>query len=57
MQNFATRSADLGYNVLYITLEMSERKVMKRVGAIRLSSMICGPDSISVTFNLQTIKL
>ena len=32
MQNFAVRSADLGYNVLYITLEMSERKVMKRLG-------------------------
>jgi hypothetical protein len=36
MQNFATRSADLGSNVLYITLEMSERKVMKRLGAMRL---------------------
>lgn len=36
MQNFAVKSADLGYNVLYITLEMSERKVMKRLGAMRL---------------------
>lgn len=36
MQNFAVKSADLGSNVLYITLEMSERKVMKRLGAMRL---------------------
>jgi KaiC/GvpD/RAD55 family RecA-like ATPase len=30
MQNFAVRSANMGHNVLYITLEMSERKVMKK---------------------------
>ncbi len=36
MQNFAVKSADMGYNVLYITLEMSERKVMKRLGSMRL---------------------
>ena len=36
MQNFAVKSADMGYNVLYITMEMSERKVMKRLGAMRL---------------------
>ncbi len=36
MQNFAVKSADMGHNVLYITLEMSERKVMKRLGAMRL---------------------
>ena len=36
MQNFAVKSADLGSNVLYITLEMSGRKVMKRLGAMRL---------------------
>lgn len=36
MQNFAVRSANSGYNVLYITLEMSERKVMKRLGSMRL---------------------
>jgi hypothetical protein len=35
MQNFAVRSANMGYNVLYITLEMSERKVMKRLGIRR----------------------
>lgn len=47
MQNFATRSADLGYNVLYITLEMSERKVMKRVGAMRLKIPINDYDKVS----------
>ncbi len=26
------RAADQGNNVLYVTLEMSERKVMKRLG-------------------------
>lgn len=36
MQNFAVKSSDMGYNVLYITLEMSERKVMKRLGSMRL---------------------
>jgi len=36
MQNFAVKAADMGYNVLYVTLEMSERKVMKRMGAMRL---------------------
>ena len=34
MQNFAVKSADMGYNVLYITLEMSERKVLKRLGSM-----------------------
>lgn len=36
LQNLAVKSADMGYNVLYITLEMSERKVMKRFGSMRL---------------------
>lgn len=47
MQNMAVRSADLGYNVLYITLEMSERKVMKRVGAMRLKVPINDYDKMS----------
>lgn len=37
MQNLSVLCANGGYNVLYITLEMSERKVMKRLGAMRLS--------------------
>lgn len=47
MQNFAVKSADMGYNVLYITLEMSERKVMKRLGAMRLKIPINDYDNIS----------
>jgi len=47
MQNFAVKSADMGYNVLYITLEMSERKVMKRVGSMRLRVPINDYDTIS----------
>lgn len=47
MQNFAVRAADMGYNVLYITLEMSERKVMKRVGAMRLRIPINDYDKLS----------
>lgn len=47
MQNFAVKSADMGYNVLYITLEMSERKVMKRLGAMRLKIPINDYDKVS----------
>jgi replicative DNA helicase len=47
MQNFAVKSADMGYNVLYITLEMSERKVMKRVGSMRLKIPINDYDNVS----------
>lgn len=47
MQNFAIRSADMGSNVLYITLEMNERKVMKRMGAMRLKIPINDYDRLS----------
>lgn len=47
MQNFAVKSADMGYNVLYITLEMSERKVMKRLGSMRLKIPINDYDTVS----------
>ena len=47
MQNFAYKSADMGNNVLYITLEMSERKVMKRIGAMRLKIPINDYDVMS----------
>ena len=47
MQNFSYKSANLGYNVLYITLEMSELKVMKRVGAMRLKIPINEYDDLS----------
>ena len=47
MQNFAVKSADMGHNVLYITLEMSERKVFKRLGAMRLRIPINEYDEFS----------
>ncbi len=47
MQNFAVKSADMGHNVLYVTLEMSERKVMKRLGAMRLKIPINDYDKLS----------
>lgn len=47
MQNFAVLSANMGYNVLYVTLEMSELKVMKRLGSMRLKIPINDYDDVS----------
>lgn len=47
MQNFAVNSANEGYNVLYITLEMSEKKCMKRMGSMRLKIPINDYDTRS----------
>jgi len=47
MQNLAVKAANQGSNVLYITLEMSERKVMKRLGAMRLHIPINDYDTLS----------
>jgi replicative DNA helicase len=47
MQNFAVKAADMGYNVLYISLEMTEKKVMKRLGSMRLRIPINDYDNIS----------
>lgn len=57
MQNFAVKSADLGNNVLYITLEMSERKVMKRLGAMRLKIPINDYDKQSKDSELIKKKI
>ena len=57
MQNFAVKSADSGYNVLYITLEMSERKVMKRLGAMRLRIPINDYDIVSKDTDLIKKKI
>ena len=54
MQNFAIKSADMGYNVLYITLEMSERKVTKRLGSMRLRIPINDYDQASK--DIESIK-
>lgn len=57
MQNFAIKSADLGYNVLYVTLEMSEKKVMKRLGSMRLRVPINEYDQISKNTELIQNKI
>jgi replicative DNA helicase len=57
MQNFACKSADMGNNVLYITLEMSERKVMKRLGAMRLKIPINDYDVVSKDTDLIKKKI
>jgi replicative DNA helicase len=58
MQNFAVRTADMGKNVLYVTLEMSETKVMKRLGSMRLRIPINEYDEASkdVEFMRQKIE-
>lgn len=57
MQNFAFKSADMGHNVLYITMEMSERKVMKRIGAMRLKIPINDYDVVSKDVDLIKNKI
>jgi hypothetical protein len=57
MQNFAVKSANMGHNVLYITLEMSERKVMKRLGAMRLKIPINDYDNQSKDVELIKSKI
>jgi len=57
MQNFAVKSANMGNNVLYITLEMSERKVMKRLGAMRLKIPINDYDKESKNVDLIKSKI
>jgi hypothetical protein len=57
MQNLAVKSANLGYNVLYITLEMSERKVMKRLGSMRLKIPINDYDNLSKDTELLKRKI
>jgi hypothetical protein len=57
MQNFAVRASDMGFNVLYVTLEMSERKVMKRIGAMRLKIPINDYDNASKDTELIKKKI
>jgi replicative DNA helicase len=47
MQNFAMYAANLGFNVAYITLEMSEKKILKRIGSMRLKIPINDYDELS----------
>ena len=57
MQNFAVKSSDMGYNVLYISLEMSEKKVMKRLGSMRLRIPINDYDTVSMDTELMARKI
>lgn len=57
MQNFSCKAADQGYNVLYITLEMSERKVLKRLGSMRLKIPINDYDKTSMDTELIKKKI
>jgi replicative DNA helicase len=57
MQNLAVSSANQGYNVLYITLEMSERKVLKRLGSMRLKIPINDYDTISLDTEFMKKKI
>jgi len=57
MQNFAVKTADSGSNVLYITLEMSERKVLKRLGSMRLRIPINDYDTVSKDTELIRKKI
>ncbi len=47
LQNFCVNMADAGYNVLYVTLELSEKKALKRMGAMRLDIPINTYDDVS----------
>lgn len=57
MQNLAYRTADLGKNVLYITLEMSEKKILKRIGAMRLKIPINSYDTASLDKDFMKKKI
>ncbi len=57
MQNFAVRSADKGHNVLYITLEMSEKKVLKRLGSMGLRIPINDYDEKSKDIDFMRKKI
>jgi hypothetical protein len=47
MQNLACGAANNGYNVLYVTLEMTEHKVFKRLGSMQLRIPIRDYDEAS----------
>lgn len=57
MQNLAVKAADSGRNVLYITLEMTEPKVLKRLGAMRLNIPINSYDSVSQDVDMMQSKI
>lgn len=54
MQNIAVNAANSGKNVLYITLEMSVKKILKRLGSMRLKIPIDDYDEVSM--DTETMK-
>tara|TARA_R110000772_G_scaffold2410_2_gene8481 strand:- start:83608 stop:84963 length:1356 start_codon:yes stop_codon:yes gene_type:complete len=57
MQNMAGNIANKGYNVVYFTLEMSEAKVLKRIGSMRLKVPINQYDEKSKDTNYIKSKI
>jgi replicative DNA helicase len=57
MCNCAVNSANAGRNVLYVSLEMSEQKVMKRVGSTRLRIPVKDYDNLSRDTNFMKSKI
>ena len=47
LQNISTKLTDMGYNVVYVTLEMASRKCIKRMGSMRLKIPIDQYDTMS----------
>jgi replicative DNA helicase len=47
LQNIASDAANQGYNVIVFTLEMSDKKVMKRIGSMRLKIPIADYDTLA----------
>lgn len=47
LQNIGKHAVNQGFNVAYLSLEMSEKKVMKRVGSMRMNINIAEYDNLS----------
>jgi len=57
LQNIAINAANAGKNVVYFSLEMSEKKVMKRLGAMRLRIPINEYDDVAKNKEFMQEKL
>lgn len=57
MANMAVKAADNGYNVLYVSLEMADTKVMKRLGSMRLRIPIDDYDTKSKDITYMNKKI
>lgn len=57
LQNIASKLTDMGYNVVFVTLEMASHKCMKRMGAMRLKIPIDEYDKASKDSMLMKRKI